>query len=398
MPCIVSSNNRTLPPNARASDNAAFAVENIADVQQQKMMAAFRVQGVPGCIYHRLYSGQICSCQSAHKKINSRLDKDGKAPVGMINQLLQGGAYGVAPYQSGTNDVGQPPMDGIITDAGVEDPFCADDPDGQVFDVSGYVGQEDTENMSTLDEIVGEFDTTAIGITDVACPICYGTGFIGGFSLFRGFRKVIPCEQFSSMDGQLHIENSPFTAEVYSFSCEVVLPKGAVGIDCFRLLNNREYIAGLHLDGKPISQPLILSKCDGRSHVLSAVFNVPTAVTHIEIQLNLSKESSYIELPKLSKSSDRSLLETTEQFQVILSPDVPYISSADIIVESMWGKQLIVQDTTGMNTRNRQMFGHELNVRVIQPAELYHFLPARKRIRQQNTTTIPVLGNILRRP
>lgn len=97
-------------------------------------------------------------------------------------------------------------------------------------------------------------------------------------------------------------------------------------------------------------------------------------------------------MPKLQKSGNRSILDSTDNFQIILSPDVPQIEPTDIIIESMWGKALMVQDKTWMNTRNRQMFGYEINVRVIQPAELFYLLPKRKPI-TQNTTTNPVISN-----
>lgn len=85
-------------------------------------------------------------------------------------------------------------------------------------------------------------------------------------------------------------------------------------------------------------------------------------------------------------------MDSTDNFQIILSPDVPQIEPTDIIIESMWGKALMVQDKTWMNTRNRQMFGYEINVRVIQPAELFYLLPKRKPI-TPNTTTNPVTSN-----
>ena len=45
MPVLNLSNNQLLPPNQRAADVAAKAVEGIAKIQQQKINAAFHVQG-----------------------------------------------------------------------------------------------------------------------------------------------------------------------------------------------------------------------------------------------------------------------------------------------------------------------------------------------------------------
>ena len=156
MPCIISSNNRALPPNVRASDYAAFAVEKLADVQQQKMMAAFRVQGIRSCIYNHHTSGEVCSCQKKLKKINTRLGKDGKASVGMINQLLQGGKYDIAPYGKSFDDF--------------DEPFIEDNPINPIPDENGFVG--------TVDNFLESFDDDGLGLTDVFCPICFGTGFV----------------------------------------------------------------------------------------------------------------------------------------------------------------------------------------------------------------------------
>ena len=90
----------------------------------------------------------------------------------------------------------------------------------------------------SLDEIVGDFDASALGITDSTCPICFGTGYIGGFSLYNGFRLVIPCEEFTlPADGELLIQNTPFSAKTTYAAADVVLPKGTVSVDAFRLLN-----------------------------------------------------------------------------------------------------------------------------------------------------------------
>lgn len=100
-------------------------------------------------------------------------------------------------------------------------------------------------------------------------------------------------------------------------------------------------------------------------------------------------------MPKLQKSGNRSILDSTDNFQIILSPDVPQIEPTDIIIESMWGKALMVQDKTWMNTRNRQMFGYEINVRVIQPAELFiYYLKENQLLKIQLQILLSLIGGI----
>lgn len=64
MPVLHLSNNDLIPSNQRNSDVAAFAVEGIAAIQQQKTNAAFHVQGVQCILYRRLNTGMRCSCQT----------------------------------------------------------------------------------------------------------------------------------------------------------------------------------------------------------------------------------------------------------------------------------------------------------------------------------------------
>ena len=103
MPVLKLTNNQLLPANQRASDVAAFAVEGIADVQQQRINAAFHVQGVQALIYHRLNNGRKCSCQSHMHKLGARLNKDGTANPGLINELLTGVQFGTVQYTPSKN-------------------------------------------------------------------------------------------------------------------------------------------------------------------------------------------------------------------------------------------------------------------------------------------------------
>ena len=59
----------------------------------------------------------------------------------------------------------------------------------------------------------------------------------------------------------------------------------------------------------------------------------------------------------------------------------------DVIVESQLGKILVVQSVDTWKTRQRSILGWEIQVRVIQPQELFRILPARGRIKSKDRTT-----------
>lgn len=389
MAVVYHSNNQLLPANQRNADVASFAVSGIASVMQQRNIAAFRVQGIDICLYYHLSSGHICSCQGKSKKINSRLNENGKASQGFINGILTGETFNTSQFG--------------IDDSGLESyvPETANYPDRNDFLPSPEETNPDLSGELSLDEIVGDFDASTLGITDSTCPICFGTGFIGGFSLYNGFRLVIPCEEFSlPADGELLLQNTPFSAKTSYATAEIVLPKGTISVDAFRLLNGFKLAEDFTvlLDGLPVSTSTVLAKADGRKHTVTIMSaSNRSEFTHLEIQLNLSVESAYMEVPKLNKSSSVSILDSTDPFQILLSPNIPHVDKLDIITESMWGKALMVQDVSWHNTKERQMLGWECNARVVQQQEVFNFLPRRQRVATKQQTTNPAIGNMFTR-
>ena len=389
MAVVYHSNNQLLPANQRNADVANFAVNGIAPVMQQRNMAAFRVQGIEACLYNHMTAGRICSCQGKHKKINTRLNKEGKASEGFINQILTGASFGTSQF-------------GVDDSNGAESyvPETAAYPkhDYQVPSPEQQQAQIEDELVS-LDDIVGSFDAVALGITDSACPVCYGTGFVGGFTLYNGFRLVLPCEDFSlPATAELRIQNSPFSAVTNFASIKLHLPKGVVSIDAFRLLNKMKLVeCTMFIDSKKLDYAAVMAHCDGKEHTLTIMSAVPFEFTHLEIQLNLSKESVYMEVPRMTKSSNLSIIDSTEPFQILLSPNIPHADRLDIVTESMWGKALMIQDVSWHNTKERQMLGWECNARVIQQQELFNFLPRRQRVATKQQTTNAAIGNMFAR-
>lgn len=398
MPVLKLTNNQLLPANQRASDVAASAVEGIADVQQQRINAAFHVQGVQALIYHRLSNGRKCSCQSHMHKLSARLNTDGTADPGLINQLLTGVQFGTTEYK---------PSKDIDSDFNIhysgEDPSSSDLPRmwnlAQPNPQQEQVGDNGISNPDTLLQDYNGFDPSSMMFGDTACPLCYGTGYIGGYALYNGHRIVVPVEDMDlTAHGILNPDVYPFTAETDSIVFPLVIPKGIVSVDCFKVCNKWDTVpAVITIDDQKISQQVIKAKADGRIHKVSAKFNSIQVITHFEFQANQSVKSAYIELPKLSKSSRIDIFDSSDDFQILLSPDIPHIEKRDIIVDCMHGKTLYVQNSTWLNTRQRQMLGWEINVRVVQPVEAFIHLPHRK-VRTRNQTVNPVIGNIGNRP
>ena len=374
---LVSRRRPLMPSNARATNGASALVEHVVSMQQRKMNAAFGVQGLPAFIYNQLRAGRPCSCKSADRKLTARLNSSGKADAGIINELVTGHVFEVTPYSSlrkKDDAVGDFYDPNAMSDFDIvgSDPDLANK---LVDDIT--VGDNGVFRPDQIDEVLRNFDPAEIGYSDISCPICFGSGYVGGYSVFRGYRMVATAEDFDSQS-MLIVEQSPFALEPGTHLLDLVLPKGLLWVDAIKAYNGSQRInAKFVINDRVLATPKdVLRYCTGTQVTLAV--HTDSVLTHIEIQGPASSISSFIELPKRGKSSDL-VLDPTEPFQILLSPDVPLISVGDVIIESQEGKALIVQNTTPWASAKRKPLGHEVQVRVAQPTELFKLLPRRGR-------------------
>jgi hypothetical protein len=364
--------------NARASDVAARLTESVIPLQQQKMAAAFRVQGVQAILYSQLKQGIRCSCHSKNA-VSSQLSPDGKASPGTINRVLSGNNFGISNYQetpeSEFDDFDEDPT----SPKNIFNQWMGDLNTGinQPSDESRV--NDDGQSLPDIDDILGDFDLGSAGFSDVSCPICFGSSYVGGYSMYNGQRIVIVPKQMQTTSV---LDLHTFELSAGRHQVTTTFPRGAVGIDVFRAMRGDKAVpAKFFIDNQSIANHNILRYCDGMPHTLAVEAGTP--ITHLELQFVISDQSVYFEFPKRTKTSDLSLLEQEEPFQIIVSPDVPIINTLDVIAESQSGKLLLVTNANVWNSRNRQMLGHEVMVRVTQPQELYRILPIRRHVAGQ---------------
>lgn len=380
---IVNRKSTLLPANARAADVASRMVETIMPIQQQRVAAAFRVQGIEAVLYNQLTSGTPCTCRSGDRQL-SILSPDGKAPEGIINRMMTGQEFDVTPYTSKPQKLFQ--EDGFYIEPSSEFKRVGEElGTANILTDGPAVGDNGAYDPENLDDIVNLFDASDVGFADVSCPVCFGTSFVGGYTPYRSWRRVVTPTEMKCNE-TIDYQSTPWELNPCAFSFDVVLPKGALAVDSFRVFHKTKVVtSNPTIDGHAITSAVeVLAYCDGKSHTIG--FSTEDPVTHVELQFALSSESAFFEIPRLSKSGDRSFLERTEPFQVTMSPDVPQISSMDVIVESQMGKALLVGGITPWQTRNRSNLGWEFQVRVTQPQELYRLLPTRGKIYGARTT------------
>ena len=420
MPILLSNNNRVIPANSRSVAVARDTLSKIIPIQNRKYHNAFLVQGFQGILYQRLSSGKLCSCSSRQATLESRLDLSGKAPPGLLNEMLTGGQefgfrrYGTHAARVPSASSGEPlevrlpntpyvlpslyttdrpeltnefSMPGGDFDRYSTDP---DDPTATTIVPDGIGTNGPVGLNEQLDDIVADndFDLGLRAYSDVSCPICYGSGYVGGYSIHNGFRRVLTPTDTIYTDAYIQLEQEIPSGTGRVFEWEVTLPLGAVSIDSLRIYNNTKPVTSLtlYVDSiRILDEFSFLQYCDGRSHrIRLSSSDTDTEITHLEIQINQSTESAVFEFPKLSRASAQSLLESTDPFSIIISPMVPRVSPLDVFVDSSYGKRLQIKSTTAWNDRNRSILGWEAEVRATQPQELFYMLPSRPVLQHPN--------------
>lgn len=397
MPVVSKSNNRILPANSRAVDVAKRGVQEITPVFQTRHANAFKVQGCQGILYNRLEQGVKCSCNAARLNAAVRLDEEGKLSEGAITEMMTGvpsslTSYSVREEPSITSPQGINKHQESGT--GQQMPETNADTDVLVIPLfrSEVVKDDGAARELDLDELVGGFDTSMFGVSDIACPVCFGTGYVGGFSVLYGYRQVVPCN-IMTIDGEIAFDLKPFRARSKSLSFNVTVPLGITSVDSFKLYDMRDIVtAAITINGMPASDVAIASLA-GQQAVVSMQFRNWTYFTHFEFQCCVSDQSAYFELPKTEQSADLSLLDSTQPFQVLFSPDIPRVFKQDVVVESKYGKVLVVGAVTGWETTQMMNLGTDAQVRVAQPQELYNILPRRGRVLTKEATTVGVHDN-----
>lgn len=251
--------------------------------------------------------------------------------------------------------------------------------------VTSGVGPNGPVQDMEFEDILINTDIGAGGVTDVNCPVCMGTGWVSGFTVLNGWRKVLTFQDASSVftdPGEIIFEGPTPQVQCTTASFTVNLPAHVVGVDALRVWSLSKVLpAAVLVDGTALtSQQDITRYCDGHTHTISVVFEQPTLFTHLEIQLNQANNSAHYDLPKVSRGNIRTLLENMQDFQVVVSPMVPMLKPGDVLAESVYNKVLQLTSVSGWNTAACAVLGWECEVHPVQPQDLLNLLPRRRQL------------------
>lgn len=394
MPVVHSSNNSIIPSNTRAVDVARDALFNISSIQQRRYHNAFEVNGYDCIVYNKLRQGEVCSCQGRQKTFTSLLKEDGKLPMEVMDKMLTGGLEFKINLNPTSRSKPSPDMRnsrGYALDTNPNtftESKRVDGVSNDTYDVKSSKlseGLADTIVPELLDEDA-DFDDN-VSLQDSPCAVCFGTGWIGGYSVLNGFRKVLSSTSAKEVDGTIEYNTTPFSFFAKSVAFAVVLPKGFYSLDCFKVWNNTKVAsaAKISIDNIQFSSLLFKSLSDGREHTIRIDFDELTYFTHLEIQSNLSSHFSKIEFPKFDlqklESSDY-----TADVGIVASSQIPNLYPGDILAESFSNKLFMIASSSPLADSFRNYYGWDCNSRVIQGSEILNMLPRRPRLVDTRTS------------
>lgn len=413
-----------MPANHGSVQTAQNAIADLTPVQRLRYHNAFKVQSYTGILYPQLTCGMRCHCRSLRSSVASRLDKEGNALPGFLSAMLTGETFGIQDYGQQPTEVtedqpyaveGYAPMKkGFVIEQRAFVPptpavrlpgfFESDsgmspnsmDPTGDVYtaDPTQHAGSVQIEsgvgaNGPVNGDIVFEdlpVEEANFGFIDTtfsACPICMGTGYVGGYEAFNGKRIVLNFQHPNANLGDAELDLLSPTPAIFTTvsSYSVVLPAHAVRVDALKVWNStKQVFPTISVDAQVLeSADALRAYCDGRPHTIEVTFEEPTAYTHVEIQIAQSVEDAYWSLPNNTKSGARDLLDSTDSFEVYFSPIVPMVKPGDVLAETTYNKVMVVTSVTGKNERTRAVLGWNCQVRVVQPQELLTLLPRRQK-------------------
>jgi hypothetical protein len=162
------------------------------------------------------------------------------------------------------------------------------------------------------------------------------------------------------------------------------MPAGAVGLEAFRVWNNRDQINQVQAfletpEGNlPFSQDLIRF-CDGTYRNLILVFaEEVTTFTHVELQFEMGLNPIYADWSRLTYNENLQLPENMDAPSLVISPSLPHVAMYDLVTESVYRKLWKITSSNPAFDRDRQIHGWEVQARLMQTYELPNLLPRRQ--------------------
>lgn len=397
---LVLRQHRNLQPRNNGSTNIArSAIDATLPRAIRQYENALSVNGFPIVYYRRRQTGLRCTCCGGPNAGGlpaptpdtllpgvTVLDPEGAGTQNFIQSMLQGSVFSIDRYGSRNRMVdangGDNPQRSVPhspLNQSLEIHNKSSDMDDPFVD---QLEPEDPEDLFSN----GVENNLAVATSTTGCAVCLGTGWVGGYDPSNALRIVYDTQ--APWFGDVQLDNSvmPHRWTVNTSrtaSLKILWPAGAVGIEAFRIWDNRTQIqqAFVWVKGQ---QRQALNDIDpqtlftGQQHQVDLEFGPEvTGFTHLEVQFEMGVQPIYAEWSRLMYNENLQLVENLDSPSLVISPSLPHVGLYDLVTESVYRKIWKINSTNPAFDRERQVNGWEVTARLLQTYELPWLLPRR---------------------
>ena len=298
-----------------------------AELQVQKYLNSLASSGIVGTVYAPLTTGQECTCNPN----NSLLDEDGD-----------------------------------LTESGFDHIHKLATAKESVFSYSDFeLGYDDPEKTTDTENNVSDRFNQLNGFVPYdssLCGVCYGVGYVGGYTVSNGHRYVLDTQAEGRTDFKLNTDRQPhyYTGGSY-IKYEVTLPKwDGQTIKISRLWNDLELIPTNLYN---VTLPEL-------GQLGTILIETTQEFTHFEIQF--TTKPCFIDIPQLESKLDPTMMGNDLQTTMYIDPRVNVINYG-VIRESKYNRAWQITQTKPHFDNNILVFW-EVETRLISQQEIYNFL------------------------
>lgn len=394
---LVLRSTRQLQPRNNGSVNVArSAIDHILPRAIRQYENALAVDGFPILYYRKRTTGLRCTCCGGQTPTGvlpmtpdnlepglTVLDSEGTGTQAFLDSMLHGSVFSIDRYGSrqsmvdangGDNPQRSVPHSPLVQSKSTHNKSGdMDDP---------FVEQLEPTDVEDLFD-TGVENNLAVATATTGCAVCLGTGWVGGYDPSNALRMVYDAQAPWSGDltlDQTTTPNSLMLNNSETVFLSILLPAGVVGVEAFRVWNNRDQISDVAAfidDNLPIDNTL-LPLCDGAYHKLTLVFQDVPKFTHLELQFELGLAPVYADWSRLSYNENLQVPENLDSANLVISPSLPHVRIYDIVAESVYRKLWLITASNPAFDRERQIHGWEVTARLMQTYELPNLLPRRQ--------------------
>lgn len=399
MPLILRNHKGMQPRNSGRSNMVRSAVDAVIPRAVQQYENSLAVDGFPILYYRRRTTGLRCTCCGGSEPTGiaatpenlepgiTVLDPEGNGTENYMQSMLHGSVFSIDRYGSRNRNVdangGDNPQRSVPNSPLHRSKEIHPKSDDMDDPFAQQIEPSDPEDLFDL----GIENNMAQATATTGCAICLGTGWVGGYDPSNALRVIYDAQ--AKWTGSLTINQTVFPHSWSlmgdkTVSVVVLLPAGAVGLEAFRVWNNREQISQVqaYLETPagllPFTQDLI-AYCDGTYRRMVLRFGPDVEeFTHAEFQFEMDVAPIYAEWSKLSYNENLQVPENLDTPSLVISPSLPHVALYDIVTESVYRKLWKLTACTPTMDRNRQIHGWEAQARLLQTYELPNLLPRRQ--------------------